>query len=285
MNASIVLALAAMLCFGLGDFIYKRAAVAGAPAHQFMMVQSSLYLVVVAVFAWFTATLVYSTAALWGLVSGVFMVVGFYNFAASLKAGAVSIVAPVFRLSFVLTAALAIAFLDEPLTGPKAAGITLALAAAWLLLGGPSGPAGHDAQSRRGALVRAMVATVAVGIGYFIMTIGLRAGAAPATLVVVQACVVTSLSAGFALARDRRFRAEGAVLRNAPFSALALAAGFVLLAESMARGQTSVVVPIAQMGFVVAAMVGFLFLREAFSLRKGSGIVFAVAALACLAHG
>jgi multidrug transporter EmrE-like cation transporter len=44
-------------------------------------------------------------------------------------------------------------------------------------------------------------------------------------------------------------------------------------------------VPIAQMGFVVTALLGFAFLGERFSARKGLGIVCALAALASLAHG
>lgn len=55
------------------------------------------------------------------------------------------------------------------------------------------------------------------------------------------------------------------------------------MAESMARAQASVVVPIAQMGFIVTAMLGFLLLRESFTLRKGAGIAVAFGALASLA--
>jgi uncharacterized membrane protein len=55
--------------------------------------------------------------------------------------------------------------------------------------------------------------------------------------------------------------------------------------EAIARGQASIAVPIAQMGFVVMATLGFAFLGERFTARKGAGIVAALAALASLAHG
>jgi multidrug transporter EmrE-like cation transporter len=42
-------------------------------------------------------------------------------------------------------------------------------------------------------------------------------------------------------------------------------------------------VPIAQMGFVVTALLGFLALGEPFTARKGVGIAAALAALASLA--
>ena len=58
----------------------------------------------------------------------------------------------------------------------------------------------------------------------------------------------------------------------------------VLLFESLARGEASVLVPISQMGFVVTAVFGLVFLREPFTMRKSGGLAFAVAALACLAY-
>jgi uncharacterized membrane protein len=49
------------------------------------------------------------------------------------------------------------------------------------------------------------------------------------------------------------------------------------------RGEASVVVPIAQMGFVVTALLGFVLLREPLTARKGAGLVMASLALASLA--
>ena len=64
-----------------------------------------------------------------------------------------------------------------------------------------------------------------------------------------------------------------------------VALAFTFMVESMARGEASIAVPIAQMGFVATALLGFLFLGERFTARKGFGIAVALAALASLAHG
>lgn|SRR5512135_8668 len=188
MSPGIQYALAAMLLFGVGDLIYKRGAAAGAPPHQFLMVQSWVFLPTVTGYALLTGSLHFVPGALWGALVGVFVLTGFYNFAHSLKSGPVSVNAPVFRLSFVITAGLAVALLGEPLTAFKLSGIALALA-------------------------------------------------------------------------------------------------FCAMVESLARADASVVVPVAQMGFVVTSLVGFLFLREPFSARKDAGLLAAIAALASLAHG
>src|SRR5215470_12076685 len=108
MSTGLAFALGAMLLFGLGDLVYKRGAAAGAPAHQFLMAQTWLFVPSVALYGALTGTLHFVPGSAWGAGAGLFMVVGFYNFAYSLRSGAISINAPVFRLSFVLTAALAV---------------------------------------------------------------------------------------------------------------------------------------------------------------------------------
>ncbi len=281
MSPAIACALGALLCFGLGDLIYKQGAAAGAQPHQFLMLQSWVFTPIVFVYALATHQLEFVPGTLWGALAGVFILTGFYNFAHSLKTGSISINAPVFRLSFVITAALAVAVLGEPPTAAKAAGIALALAAAWLLLGGAGGPQRED----RGSLIRVLVATVAVGIGNLIYKFGLQAGATPASIIVAQGCAVVVGATLFVAWKEGGIRAEAPVRRFAPRAAVVLAAAFSLLVEALARGQASVVVPVAQMGFVVTALVGTLFLGERFTLRKGAGLLAALAALASLAAG
>jgi len=284
MSPGIGYALGAMLLFGVGDLIYKRGAAAGALPHQFLMVQSWVFLPTVTAYALLTGSLRFAAGTLWGALAGVFVLTGFYNFAHSLKSGPVSVNAPVFRLSFVITAGLAVALLGEPLTAFKLAGIALALAAVWLLLGARSGNDGARRESAS-SLARVLVATAAVGVGNVVYKYGLRAGATPASLIVAQAVVVVSCSTTFVYAVDRRIRPSRAVLRHAPMAAVALALAFCAMVESLARADASVVVPVAQMGFVVTSLVGFLFLSEPFSARKSAGLVAAIAALASLAHG
>ena len=284
MNPGIPYALGAMLLFGVGDLIYKRGAAAGALPHQFLMVQSWVFLPTVAVYGLLTGSLVFVRGTLWGLPVGVFVLTGFYNFAYSLKSGPVSVNAPVFRLSFVITAGLAVALLGEPLTAYKIAGISLALAAVWLLLGAPAA-ADAGRYETRSSLMRVLIATAAVGIGNFIYKFGLHVGATPASLIVAQATVVVTCSTTLTRVIDRRIRPSRAVLRNAPLAGVAIALAFCMMVESLARGDASVMVPVAQMGFVATSLFGFVFLREPFSIRKGAGLVAALTALASLAYG
>jgi uncharacterized membrane protein len=121
MTPGLGFALFAMICFGVSDLIYKRGSTAGIEAGEFVMLQSWVFCPAVTVYAWLSGTLHLSSPALWGSLAGVFLFVALFNFAASLRGGAVSTNAPIFRLNFTLTAALAILLLGEVLTLVKAA--------------------------------------------------------------------------------------------------------------------------------------------------------------------
>jgi drug/metabolite transporter (DMT)-like permease len=229
-----------------------------------------------------TGTLALGAAFAWGMTAGALVFVGLYHFARSLTEGTVSVVVPVFRLSFTITAALAMAFLGEPLTGWKLAGLSAALAAVWLLLGGGSA---QSARARGSGALRVAVATAAMGLAGFVYKLGASAGGSPASVLAGQASVFLPLATLFAIARDRGFRPQSGAWRHGAAAALLLLVGLVMLLAGLARGEASVLVPVAQLSFVVTAALGFVLLREELTLRKGLGLACAVAALVLLARG
>ncbi len=282
MTVEVILALGAMLGFGLVDVVYKRAARAGVPAHHFLLAQAWCFTPAIAAYGLGTGTLVLGLPVLWGAAAGLFVYLGLYNFSRSLRHGSVTINAPIFRLNFMLTAALAVLLLGEPLSGLMLLGLALALAAVWLLLGAESVEASMRAVTRA-SLVQVLLATVAAGVANFLYKVGMLAGATPASFLVGQASVFISIATAMALRKDRGFHPARAAWPHGAMSALVLLVTLVLLLEALARGEASVLVPIAQMGFVATALLGFLFLREPLTARKAAGLATALAALACLA--
>jgi len=278
-------ALGAMVCYGVADLIYKRASARGIAAHKLICVQAWQFGPLVLLYGLISHGLVFNLASLWGAVAGVFAFVAFYYFALSLKGGSISINAPIFRLSFTLTAALAVLLLGEPLGAWKTAGLACALFAVWLLLGGGAAQAldTTDRAALRTSLIQVGVATVTIGIANLVYKIGLTAGATPATLLVTQAAMVNLLGTINLWRIDHSLRNSRSTWAHAGAAAVVLTGAFIFLFQGLARGEASRLVPVAQMGFVVTAAVGFFFLREPFTARKGAGLVFALAALACLA--
>ncbi|HET9468822.1 MAG TPA: DMT family transporter [Vicinamibacterales bacterium] len=283
MSSSIPYALGALVLYGLADFVYKRAAAAGALPHRFLMVQTWFFTPLAVLYGLSTGTLVFTSGARWGLLAGVVIIIGYYNFAWSLRHGSVSTNATIFRLSFVVTTALAVLILGESLTAPKLTGIVLAFLAVWLLLGTASAGTTVASRDRKASLLRVLGATVAAGFGSFAYKLGLNDGAVPIALVAAQGSVAVTLATAFAAYVDRNIRPSKVALQHAPITAALLVGAFLLQAKGLERGDASVVVPIAQMGFVVSAFLGFIVLREAITARKVAGLIVAVLALMSLA--
>jgi uncharacterized membrane protein len=279
-------ALAAMVCIGLADLVYKRAATAGILPRHFLMVQGVFFTPAIILYAWAGGVLVITTPFVWGMAAGFFIYIALYHFAASLASGAVSIVAPIFRLNFVIAALLAVVFLDEPMTFNKLGGLALALAAAWLLLGGrgENGGNGAAAPADHVPLARVLLATVALAACNLCYKFGVAAGVAPATLLVGQASVFFPMTLAAVWIADKTLVTPARAWRHPPWAALFLFIGFPLLLESLRRGEASVLIPIGQMGFIVTALCGMLFLREAFTPRKVAGLAIAAGALVMLAR-
>jgi drug/metabolite transporter (DMT)-like permease len=283
MNQPIVYALLAMVCYGISDFIYKQAASAGIRADHFLMAQGWLFCPLVIVYALATHTLVLNPAAMWGSLAGVFVFIGFFCFIRSLAAGSVSTNASIFRLNFIVTVLLVVIWLGEPFTPSKIGGLAFALLATWLLLGVGAGADRASDDARHRSLVLVAVATLAFGTSNFFHTVGLRHGATPETLAVAQAALFMPLATVVVYVADRKLRPPPVTFKYSAPAAIVLLGATILLLRSVAGGQASVLVPIAQMGFVVAALLGIFVLREPVTVRKVTGLATALAALAALA--
>jgi drug/metabolite transporter (DMT)-like permease len=281
MTPGIGLALLAMISFGAGDLIYKRAAAAGIEARHFIMLQAWFFCPLVTLYALIRQKLVLEPAALWGSLAGLVMFFAFYNFSKSLRSGSISTNAPIFRLSFTLTAGLAIWLLNESLTLTKVAGLGLAFIAVIALAGGPQ--QGTSSTPSYGSLTRVLLATVAAGIGNLLYKVGLLAGSSPETLLTTQAWVFCSLATLFVWFYDGRIKPPVAGFRYGALVGVTLLLAFTALLNGLAVGPASVLIQVAQLGFVFTAVLGRLLFAETLSWRKRCGLVVAATAMVTLA--
>src|SRR3989442_409225 len=73
--------------------------------------------------------------------------------------------------------------------------------------------------------------------------------------------------------------------RHAGTAGVVLSVAFIGLTEALARDAAVVVVPIAQMGFAVTALLGVLIMKEPFGGRMAFGLVASAVAMLFLARG
>jgi uncharacterized membrane protein len=203
-----------------------------------------------------------------------------FNFARSLQGGAVSTNAPIFRMNFTVTAVLAILLLGETLTVTKAIALCCALVAVWLLLA--------EAEAERGkssiaSLARVLTATAAMALANLFYKIGLQHGAVPETMVVAQAWTFCPLATLSGYLPERRVRVAPSAWPYSALPALALFGAFVLLMHALTLGPASVLVPVAQMSFVITALFGIAMFGERLDIRKCAGLLVAAVALVLFA--
>jgi uncharacterized membrane protein len=283
MGQPVVYAIAAMVCYGFADFIYKQAASAGIRADHFLMAQGWFFCPLVILYAFATHTLVLDLVALWGSLAGVFIFIGFHYFFQSLITGSVSTNAPIFRMNFIVTVILVVIFLGDPLTISTIAGLALSLLAAWLLLGAGNNAEATTNKAERRSLVQVVIATLAFGTSNFFHTVGLRHGAVPETLAVAQAALFMPIATVAVYFTDCTLRVPPVTFRHGAAAAIMLVGATIFLLRGLADGRPTVLVPIAQMGFIIAALLGIFLLREGVTIRKVAGLVLALATLVVLA--
>ena len=90
------------------------------------------------------------------------------------------------------------------------------------------------------------------------------------------------LATAVVYASQRELRPPAVTFRYSIAAAILLLSATILMLRSVAAGQASVLVPITQMGFIVAALLGIVLLREPLTARKAIGLTLALAALAVL---
>ena len=278
MRATVLSALVSMALVGAADFVYKRAATAGAVPSSFLLVQSWFFGATAFVFGVLTGSLRFHPALLLGPLAAASVFAGARMFLQSLRDGEATVNTPIFRLSFVITVALAILFLGERFTLRKLAGFALAAAAVLLLTGFPLGRLlrGTFRATPGRPLLLALAAMGCMGLLNFIYKIAAHLGATAPAFIFSQFCAFTLIALFHALWWERGLRLDRAVWGHAPFAGVLTSAGFICLILALQRGEASVAVPISQMSFVVTTLLAAMVYREGFTLRKSAGLAAAV---------
>ena len=278
-----------MVLQSLSDCIYKRSQVKGAVPETVFVYQSYSFwltaLILVLLFETFPATW---TAWKYGPICGVVAYSAYYAYLRSLKSGQVSVNTMIFRLSFVLTAFLAIVILGEAVTLRKLLGLaSAALAAlsltvlpAWKFRRREPGSEAEPEKAGRG-LAPALIAFGCLGLLVFIYKLAALEGVPAASVIFVQASFVSPI-AMLNAAYLRRFVWHPASAAHGLAAGLLISMAIALLIGALFRGEAGVVVPINQMSFVLTAVLAAVWFRETWAAWKTAAVLLATGAVVLL---
>lgn len=274
-----VLALLSMLLMGVVDFIYGRAARKNISYATIMCSQACLFSPASGIWAYLEGNYVWAVINLLGAATSVLWLVGLFALMRSVSLGKLSISAPIYRLNFVVTAVVAILFMDEQITLRKAVGFLLACLAIFLISEFTFSRQGFRKIKSR-SIQWALVAMLSIGVVNIIFKIGVSAGLAPTMFMHSQSIFFITFSFLYAYFHQGgpRFSRLGWIY-GLSVGAILLG-GTVALLAAFRVGEVSIVTPISQLSFVVSVLMATLWMGERLTLRKISGLLLAVGTIA-----
>jgi drug/metabolite transporter (DMT)-like permease len=213
-------------------------------------------------------------AALWGVFAGAIVMLANALLIESLAGINVSLGSTIYRLNTIAVVILAVAFLGEALTAPKLGGVLLGVAAV-ILLYQRGGRGGSDRLLLFSVWLAVAASLLRAAFG-ILSKIGLSGGTEPFLFTVYVGAGWTLAAIAYGAARRQPIGAIRDVLAYALASGVlvCLVVSFLLL--GLRAGEASIVIPIANMSFVVALLISAACGMENITPRK----LLAVAAAA-----
>ncbi len=282
MSAGVGWALLSLLAAGVLDVLFGRYAGRGPVTGAYLIgigvvviIGQSIALGIAGVpLAW------EANAALWGTLAGAVVMLANALLIESLAGINVSLGSTIYRLNTIAVVIFAIAFLGEALTLTKLAGVLLGIMAVILLY--HRGGRGGDDRLLLASVSIVIVASLLRAAFGIISKFGLTGGADPFLFMLYIGAGWTLAAIAYGLVRRQRVAALRDVLPYAMASGVlvCLVASFLLL--GLRAGEASVVIPIANMSFVVALLIAAASGMEKITLRKLLAVASAAIAITLL---
>jgi transporter family protein len=270
----IILAIYSMLLTGSSDFLYRRARIQGASPEFFLFVQAIFFNSFNLIYIVFQRSLEISiTTVFFGVCCGILVYTSVLLFLKSLSKGQASINVTIFRLSFIITAILAIIFIHEEATLGKFLAVSLAAFSIIAL-----SKSLETKNMHYSVLIQLLFATFLYGLFGFIYKVAISTGSTPTGIVAMQGATFFTLS--FITSKIKNsISISRSVLTHAPICGVLLVSSFLLLLESLKFGEVSVNFSIVQLSFVFTSILAIVFLGEKFKMLNFFGIAAAVLAV------
>ncbi len=281
MTTAIIYALVCLLFTAVNDFVFKLFASEGRSSR-------GGFVAIVGIF-WFLA-LVWlpknpdSSLAMtlgWGAVSGFFSFTGNILLIEAMSRQSAGLCSTIYRLNMVFVVIGAFFLLDENISLLQAVGIGLALVAILAFL-----PDGKDANARPTGFYLALLAAIlraGMGLSY---RYAFLQGADKNGIVLINSLfwIVGGFLYAWVRENDRNLK-DRRVLGYGVLSGVLVAGIVFFMAGSLSSGAASIVLPIAQMSFLITFVLSAIFLSEPCTFRKLGALACGGLAVMMLALG
>ena len=282
MSAGVGYALLSLLSAGLLDVLFGRYSGKRRGAATYLVgigivvvLGQSVALAVVG-----ASVVVDAGTAMWGIFAGAIVMLANALLIESLAGINVSLGSTIYRLNTIAVVIFAVAFLGETLTLPKLAGVLLGVVGV-ILLYQRGGRWGNDRLLLVSVWIAVAASLLRAAFG-IVSKLGLSGGADPFLFMVYIGAGWTLAASVYGMVRRQPATDMRKVLPYAIASGtlVCLVASFLLL--GLRAGEASIVIPIANMSFVVALLISAACGMENLTLRKLLAVAAAALGIALL---
>lgn len=218
----------------------------------------------------------------YGVTAGVLLAASNILLVESLTRVEVSVGSTIYRLNTVGVVALSIIFLQESAEAMKLAGILVGVLAILLLYRGDS--SFSVLRTTRTFFLFAVLASLLRALYGVISKAGLLAAAEMQSIIMIAACCWMIGGAAYARYIENRFVLTRKKITYSVVSGLLVFGIVNCLMLGLDQGEASIVIPIANMSFVVAIFISGVMGLEKIDLSKGLATVCAVGSIVLLAN-
>jgi drug/metabolite transporter (DMT)-like permease len=282
LSQGVTFALLSMLFAGVNDVVFKKYAVKDRSRGMYVLGIGFVWAILQILFSFITKTSFSFdfTSIYYGLLAGLILAGANILLIESLTHINVSLGSTVYRLNTIAVVILSFIFLGESLEPIKLAGIAFGIASVLLLYHGDNVKAASDKFILFFWLaIFASLLRAAYGV---VSKVGLLAFADINTIILLAALCWIGSGALYAKYVERRFVVTKKKILYSILSGSLVFCIVNTLILGLKSGQASIVVPIANMSFIIALLISVLVGTERMDFKKLVAIAFAAASITAL---
>ena len=281
-DSPILFATLSMLFAGLNDVVFKRYSAKERSRGMYVLGIGLVWTILQSATFWFKGTpfILDRTTLLFGFSAGVFLTLSNLLLIESLTHINVSLGSTIYRLNTIGVILLSVVFLGETVGIFKVAGILMGICGVLLLY-----KKSHPDRENRTFILFFSVAIIAsiFRATYGVITKGgiLQQADPEMMLLLISSCWIVG-GGLYAIGRERRFRFTRKKMVYSFLSGLLVYLIVNCLMSAVKIGEASIVIPIANMSFVIALALSVRLRMETLTLRKIGAIVCAALSIILL---